>query len=402
MESLVSSFEKSCFYNLPERLKKFDHIYIYGAGNIGKCVLNYLKDNELVDKLDSFIVQSTKNTNINKSYALVEGIKVQCIDQLKMKSNSVVLIAANSLIRKDMLLNCQKYQIKNTIDIDYFDWNRFVQMPESEYPEEIKRWYKMKTGKVLNLDHPKTFNEKIQWLKLYDRNPLKTKLADKYMVRDYIKEKIGTGYLVPLLGVWNNFEDIDFDKLPDQFVLKCNHGSGCNVIVHDKSKLDISNTRMKFELWLKKNFAFTNGFELQYKDIPPKIIAEKYLENENDELWDYKFFCFNGKVKFIQVDRQRYVNHVRRFYSVEWKPYSFLSKYPLDNHILEKPAKLEEMLDIVQKLAEGFLHVRVDLYSVKDNIYFGEMTFSHESGVPKWTPDFVDEEIGKYIKLSID
>lgn len=168
--------------------------------------------------------------------------------------------------------------------------------------------YWIKTGKKLDLNHPKTFNEKLQWLKLHDRNPLYTTLVDKYAVRDYIKEKLGEEYLIPLIeGPWTNAKDIDFDKLPDQFVLKCTHDSGSVVICRDKEKLDIKSAVRKLNKALKYNFYYA-GREWPYKNVKPRIIAEKYMENEstdediiNKGLIDYKFYCFNGQVKYLYV-----------------------------------------------------------------------------------------------------
>ena len=165
------------------------------------------------------------------------------------------------------------------------DYDYYRSLDPSQYEEELKDWYKRRTKKELDLENPKTFNEKIQWLKLYDSTPIKTKLADKYLVREWVKEKIGEEYLVPLLGVWDKFDDIDFDKLPDKFVLKCNHGCGWNLIVTDKSKIDKVEAKKKFDKWMNTNFAFCNGLELHYKNIQPKIIAEEYLENNGGDLY---------------------------------------------------------------------------------------------------------------------
>ena len=400
MKKNYTDLEYSCFYKLLERLEKFNRIYIYGAGSIGNCVFNYLVDNKLIDKLDSFLV-TTESINNHKNNRFIFGKRVQLISKVELDSDDVVLLAAVKQNREEMLSICQKYNIKNVIEIDYFDWERNFQISESEYPTELKCWYKLKVSKNLNLDDPKTFNEKIQWLKIYDRNPLKTQLADKYLVRSYIEEKVGKRYLVPLLSVWDKAEDIDFDNLPNQFVLKCNHGSGSNIIVRDKSRLDIDKTKFKLNLWLKKNFAFTNGFELQYKDIKPKVIAEEYLENVEGDLWDYKFWCFDGKVKFLQVDRSRLSNHVQRFYSPDWKPLSFtIQNHIIDEVILDKPASLEEMINVSENLSKIFCFVRVDLYCLNNKIYFGEMTFSPLSGFITWNPEYMDNEVGALLKMN--
>lgn len=182
-----------------------------------------------------------------------------------------------------------------------------------QYASALADWYyDIHDWKRLDLENPKTYNEKMQWLKLYDSIPMKTRLADKYLVREWVIEKIGEEYLVTLLGVWDNFDEIDFDKLPDKFALKANHGCDWNIIVTDKSKFDKEDARRKFKSWLGINFAFRNGLELHYLNIPPKIIAEEYLEDIN--LYDYKFMCFNGEVKFLWVVSDRSTHRKRRHY----------------------------------------------------------------------------------------
>lgn len=278
------------------------------------------------------------------------------------------------------------------------DYEYYLQLPAKKYPEELALWYEQSTGEELNLEKPKTFNEKMQWLKLYDNTPLKTKLADKYLVRDWIKEKIGEEYLIPLLGVWDNFDEIDFDKLPDQFVLKTNHGSGWNLIVKDKSKLDINKAREKFNKWMKINFAFVAGFELHYMNVPPKIIAEEYKE-ELGQLYDYKFMCFDGEVKFIWVDTDRFTGHRRTLFTTSWERMDALIQYPAADYDIARPQKLDEMLKLAEKLSQGFAHVRVDFYEANGVVYFGEMTFTSTSGLDRATPREFEYEMGSWIKL---
>ena len=263
----------------------------------------------------------------------------------------------------------------------------FESVDKSDYPRLLKLWYKAKTGEDLDLENPGSFNEKIQWLKLYDSTPLKTRLADKYIVRDWIKEKIGEEYLVPLLGVWDRFDDIDFSALPDQFALKCNHGSGMNMIVKDKSRMDMESVKEKFDKWMKTNYAY-NGLELQYKDIPPKIIAEKYIEQMDNNLLDYKIHVFNGIPKIIQIigDRELQSHKAKEcFLTPDWAPQE-LMYHTYDSYDItpDKPENLEELLKIAEILGEGFSYVRVDLYDLSGKIIFGEMTFTPASGVGKW------------------
>lgn len=263
----------------------------------------------------------------------------------------------------------------------------------------LKVWFFKKTGEILDLDNPKSFNEKIQWLKLHDSTPLKTRLADKYLVREWIKEKIGEEYLIPILGVWDKFDDIDFDKLPDRFVLKGNHGCAYNYIVKDKSKMDIEDARKKFNKWMKRNYAQNGGLELHYKDIPPKIVAEAYIEDSNKELNDYKIMCFNGKPQYIWIDLGRFTNRTENIYNTKWELQPFLLTYPNSKEEVPPPQNLDKMFELAEILAEGFPLVRVDFYNVDGKIYFGEMTFTSASGVDKFIPSSYNRVWGDMLEL---
>lgn len=275
--------------------------------------------------------------------------------------------------------------------------------PDDKRPLAMKDWFYEHTGEQLDLGNPQTYNQKIQWLKLYDSTPVKARLSDKYQVREWIKEKIGEEYLIPLLGVWDNFDDIDFNKLPDKFALKCNHGSGYNIIVKDKSKLDLAAVRRKVNTWMNEDYSFKFGFELQYTLIPRKIVIEQYIENKNDDLYDYKFWCFDGEVKYIEFISGRYTNQKKlAFYDINWQKQNFLSdRAVLDDDVIEKPGNFDLMVKLAETLSKGFNHVRVDFYDVNNKIYFGEMTFTTNSGVCPWQPKEEDLEFGKMIKLPI-
>ena len=270
---------------------------------------------------------------------------------------------------------------------------------EKDFPKILKQWYKKRTGKNLNLENPKTFNEKIQWLKLYDNSPLKTKLADKYLVREWIEEQIGSEYLIPLLGVWNNFDEIDFDKLPEKFVLKANHGSHWNIIVKDKSKLDKSKAKKKFDKWMARDYTFKAGLELQYRGIKPKIIAEKFIEDTNGELNDYKIMCFNGEPKFVWVDCGRYSNHTKNIYDLNWNLQPFKMTYPISKTPIARPENLDKMIELAKILCKDRAFVRVDFYNVDGKISFGEMTFTAMSGTDKFEPEKYDLELGNMLTL---
>lgn len=268
------------------------------------------------------------------------------------------------------------------------------------YQKIVKeRWFKM-INKPLNLDNPVTFNEKIQWLKLYNSIPIKTRLADKYLVREYVKNKIGKEYLIPLLGVYDKFEEINFGMLPDKFVIKCNHGSGYNIIVKDKSKLNLKDIQTTINNWMNINYPFVYGMELHYRDIEPKIIIEEFMDDGTGDLKDYKITCFNGKPELIWVDSDRFTNHKRNLYDLNWKqlPYKINSHYETFPSP-EKPKNLKKLLKFASILSNNFIYVRVDFYIINQKIFFSEMTFASESGYGNIEPHNFDLYLGSLIKL---
>jgi len=264
----------------------------------------------------------------------------------------------------------------------------------------LKIFYSARMDKKLNLDNPTTFNEKIQWLKLYDRNPKYPNLVDKYLVRDYVENTIGKEYLIPLLGVWNSFDEIDFSKLPNQFVLKTTHDSGGVFICKDKSKFNFEEAKQLINKSLSRNYYY--GFrEWVYKDVTPRIIAEKFMvKNDGDGLDDYKFFCFNGEVKAMFVATERSINVKFDFFDPDFNKLPLKQYYPNSNKNLKKPENLNDMIEVAKKLSKDIPHVRVDLYNDNGKIYFGEMTFYHFSGARKFEPEKYDEIFGSWIDLS--
>lgn len=261
-----------------------------------------------------------------------------------------------------------------------------------EYPNLLKKWYQKKLGKPLNLENPQTFNEKIQWLKLYDSTPIKTRLADKYLVREYIKEKIGEEYLVPLLGVWNSFDEIDFNKLPDKFVLKCNHGSAMNAVITNKSSIDKKKLKKKFDEWMRENFGFVKGLQLHYNDIPHKIIAEEYIT----PLDDYKFYCYGGKCQHILHKYERDKKAVYCNFDRELNCLPLSHKSTTEKIIL--PENFDKTLLLAEKLAKDFAFVRVDFYLSQKQIYFSELTFTPSSGANTYTDEW-DKRLGEFFNI---
>lgn len=266
----------------------------------------------------------------------------------------------------------------------------------------IKLIYKYKMNKSLNLDNPSLFNEKLQWLKLNDRKYLYTKLVDKYGVREYISEKIGKQYLIPLIGVYDRFEDINFDRLPNKFVLKTTHDSGGVVICRDKSNFNINKARKKLNKSLRRNYYYT-WREWPYKYVKPRIICEEYMKDKSHEdLKDYKFMCFNGSVKCILVcsDRNSFEGVKMDFYDEKWNRIKCKRpNHPNSIEDIEKPKNLDEMLDLSIKLSSNIPFIRVDFYEVNGKIYFGELTFYPASGFDKFDPDIYDKILGDWLKL---
>lgn len=257
-------------------------------------------------------------------------------------------------------------------------------------------------GTWMNWKHPKTFNEKLQWLKVYNRNPEYTKLVDKYAVKKYVASVIGEEYIIPTLGVWNTFDEIDFDILPNQFVLKCTHDSGGLVICKNKNKFDIEEAREKIERSLKVNY-YNWSKEWPYKNVPPRIIAEKYMEDESGyELKDYKFFCFDGEPKalFIAADRGVEREETKfNFYDTDFNLLPFTNGHPNSSRPIAKPESFEQMKELAAKLSKGMPHVRIDFYDIYGQIYFGEITFFHWSGFTPFVPKEWDYKFGEWIKL---
>lgn len=257
-------------------------------------------------------------------------------------------------------------------------------------------------NKKIDFKNPKTFNEKLQWLKLYDHNPQYTQLVDKFEVREYIKKEIGEKYLIPIYGVWDKFEDIDFNSLPNQFVLKCTHDSGSVVICKDKETLNIRDIKSKFNKALKKSFYYSSR-EWPYKNIKPRIICEELLVDESGyELKDYKFFCFNGEPKVIHVMSNRgkgkmYVNH----YDLDWLEFgSGRLNYKKNPDKILKPNELTKMIEVCRILSKGLPFVRIDFYHTPKTIFFGEMTFYPASGFLQFADEGEDLLLGSWLDLS--
>lgn len=271
----------------------------------------------------------------------------------------------------------------------------------TKYIDRMMAFCRMQ-GVILNLQNPVTIQDKLAWLNIYDVNPLKTKCADKIQLHDYSKEVLGEDICIPIIKVYNSTNEINWDELPQQFVLKCNHGSGMNIIVKDKSKLNKIESIGKLNHWMADDFAFRNGFEAHYHDIPHKIFAEEYKENSNNGLIDYKFWCFNGKPEFIHVVDDRYSGNMHfNFYSVDNFDKLDLAQtnHPASNYKLDPPKNLKTMVEYAKKLSKSFKFARVDFYEIDNEVYLGEITFTPDALVFKYKNPNDNIEVGKLLKL---
>lgn len=269
-------------------------------------------------------------------------------------------------------------------------------IPDEPY---LKMVYRIKTGKRLNLNNPKTFSEKLNWLKVNDVHPEYTKLVDKLAVRDYVNKIMGRDMFFPLYGTWEHYSDIDFDKLPDQFVLKCTHDSGSVKVVNDKSQINHKELEDFFEGRIKLN-PFVLGREYPYKNVKPMIMAEKYMVPEGEsDINDYKFFCFNGKPELMFIATERSDDCKFDFYDMDFNHLDIENIHPNSDKPIAKPECFEEMKELAVKLSQGFRFVRLDLYEIQGQIYFGEYTFFHGGGFWPFKPDKYEAEYGDLINL---
>lgn len=272
----------------------------------------------------------------------------------------------------------------------------------------IRRQYKRKTGKRLDLDNPKLYNEKIQWLKLNYREPLLNKCVDKYEVREYVRSKVDDAerILIPLIGVYDSVEEIDFKQLPNSFILKLTNGSSFNYICLKNTPRETKKIKSRFKKWLNLNY-YSIGREWAYKNVKNRIICEELLlTSTGNPPEDYRFFCFDGKVKLISVDLESVIdgvknsNYYRNLYDKDWNMIEGTIEYPnKPEHKIPKPKVLDEMIYVAEKLSEDFPAVRVDFYYFDGKFYFGELTFYHASGYQNIQPYELEEQMGKWIKI---
>ena len=384
-------YKKSVGY-IMKKARKAEKIIIAGASDTGRQLLTYLR-NEGIEVAAFF-------DNNEAFYGqVIEGITVICPKYLQRVDTSALYIIASINFEDEIRRQLREIGIPAPSVISFCagkGYGYFCDLEEEYYEAEIQDLYYRQAGHYLNLENPSTYNEKINWQKIYDRDPRKTRLSDKYLVREWVREIIGEKYLTQLYGVWDDAEDIDFSCLPEQYALKLNHGAGWNIIVNG-GEVEEDKVRKQLNEWKQLNFAYYS-LEMHYKNIEPKIICEEYLENVNDDLYDYKVFCFHGEPKYIMFLAERYTSGLKMaFYDTEWKKQPFVYTYPMYEKEVPKPDNLEEMLEMSRILSKGFSQVRVDWYSLKKGLVFGEMTFTPYSGFCEWIPKEYNQILGDFI-----
>ncbi len=365
---------------------------IVGAGIAGKGLYEILKQHERT------ILEFWDNDD-SKTGKAIDGIPIKKPYNTR-EAHCLFIIAIKSLkAKKELFAQLIELGVKEEDIICYLDSSdpRYIEAADiTEYPDIINDLYFKEFGREIDLEEPLTYTEKLNWEKLHINDPIRTRLADKVEVRPWVREQIGERYLTKWYGVWDDPEEIDLEALPTSFVLKANNGSGRNILVKDKSKLDWAAAKKQLK---EQNYAFT-ALELHYKDIVPKIICEEYLDGLAETVYDYNIYCFGGEPRYIWCIKGSHRPGCQAsFYDLDWNMLPFSFGYPKDEIEAPRPEWLDEMLELSRKLCRSFKHVRVDWYAMPDGrVLFGEMTFSSWAGLHKFCPEKYDMEFGKLIK----
>jgi hypothetical protein len=264
---------------------------------------------------------------------------------------------------------------------------------------QARHYFIRRSVRCVHLRHPRTFCEKILWIKFYGNPERFAPYVDKYTVRTFVRDTRGSEYLVRLLGVYSSMEDIDFGALPRAFVMKATHGSGWNIIVKDKALVDWTEAKSKMTAWLKSNY-YPKGGEANYKPLKGRIVIDEYIDDPSGDLKNYKFYCYHGEPRYIQVDSDRFADHRRDIYDLHWNKLPMKMDYANLLHPVHKPDHFETMLELCRKLSGGFAFVRIDLYNVSECILFGEMTFTPHIGMVLITPCHYDYLLGSHLDLA--
>lgn len=377
-----------------DRAKSVEAVIIVGAGGRGKELLTYMKAERDI-YVAAFFDNATELIGSN-----IEGVKVclpYCFDERAL----YIIAVESSIVRTELVSQLDELGVASEDIMIYYPVRNYEyrsQLEEKYYPDEIQEMYEECFGKKMDWDTPKTYNEILNWEKVNLKDERRTLYADKYLVREFVKEKIGEEHLTKWYGVWDDANDIDFDSLPDRFVLKTNNGSDRNIIVTDKSKLDIEKVKKQLNEWRDSNYAYM-VFELHYKDIVPKIICEEYLEGVAESIYDYNIYCFHGEPEYIWCIKGSHRPGCQAtFYDKEWTRQPFSYGYPEDKEVAPRPEMLDEMLEYSRILSREFSHVRVDWYNLPDGrVLFCEMTFVTWGGLKKFVPEEYDMLWGERI-----
>lgn len=396
-------------YQKLEKIIKNRMTIIFGYGKLGKTIALTTLRCIVPDSNLRFCDNNVLSDDGYQGIALISPCKLYP----RLKECCIFIAIKDLEAQKSIKLQLANHGAEEVYVFDYHTFSEICESIESSGNPSImskydsimddRRYlnmlYNYTFGHNIDLENPKTFNEKLQWLKVYDRNPNHSKLVDKYDVKKYVSEVIGHEHVIPTIGVWDNIEEVDFDTLPDQFVLKCTHDSGSVIIRTNRDNYDICTAKTKLVQALRTNY-YWNAREWPYKNVRPKIIAEPLLEDGN--LVDYKFLCFGGQVRviFICSERNSPSGLKVTFFDREWNRLPFERHYPSERKTIEKPEKLNEMIELAERLSKGICFVRVDLYYSSGHIYFGEMTFFPGGGMEEFTPEEWDYTFGSWIDLS--
>lgn len=386
---------------LLDRCATAERVIIFGAGHYGRQLIKQLTDRGI--RPDTIFSNYPERDGEE-----IDGIPIMRPCPPEVGKNALYVIAlANMDICDDLKEQLVSLGVSDDSIISYekVRYDYFASLSQDGRKAAITELYQKHVGRELGWDHPRRYTEilNVEKLNLPESElRVRTRLADKLLVREYVQEKIGQSYLSRVLHVWNDASEIDFDALPEAFVLKCNHGSGMNIVVPDRSLLNRAEAVKRLNRWKSRNFAYLGGqHEMQYSAIPRKIICEEYLEGLNSICPQYDVFCFHGEPKWIWRLRSPHTSEERgRFYDTHWKTEDFYFGYPLDPEIVSRPSALDEVLELSRKLSQGLRHVRVDLYEMPDGrILFSELTFSSWAGLMPFVPEQYDEEFGKLILM---
>ena len=399
------------YQELEKLAAKWDgQVCIFGAGLIGRT-WGY----DIIDAA-GFKIDFYCDNNILDNVQVRNGIKKKSISELYIINKDVLIfITVSEKYQEEIVKQLEENGIYNYVLVGFVFLeeliesilasnnqaiiNKYCKIINDE--EFLKEQFYYRVGYKLNLENPQTFNEKIQWLKLHDRRPIYTKLVDKYEFKKFVENELGKEYVIPTLGVWNCVEEIEFDKLPKQFVLKCTHDSGSVIICRDKLKFDIDNARKRLAYALRRNY-YWNGREWPYKNVKPRIIAEEYIQDDkNLEIVDYKFLCFNGKYKcaFTCTERFEHEGLKVTFFNTKWGKMSVERHYPSSKKKISKPINYSKMIRIAEKLAENIPFVRIDFYEVNGKMYLSEFTLYPGCGFEEFSDWKQDKEFGSWLDL---